>query len=80
MFLHEGVIIGIAWLAINWLLDIMILLPLSGMTINTYFAQIGLRYLVIPFMSIAIGYSVEIQVQHLNDTFQHRREEEKERK
>ncbi|MDD1716836.1 MAG: hypothetical protein LUQ45_01115 [Methanoregulaceae archaeon] len=45
------------------------------MTIPSYFAQIGLGYLVILFMSIAIGYSVEIQVQHLNDTFQHRREE-----
>jgi|GEM_PF-284445 len=80
MFLHEGVIIGIAWLVINWVLDILILIPLSGMSIPTYFTQIGLLYLVIPFMSIAIGYSVEIQVQHLNDTFQHRNEEEKRRR
>ncbi len=74
MFLHEGVIIGVSWLIINWVLDILVLLPLSKMTIPVYFAQIGLRYLVIPFMSIAIGFSVEIQVQHLNDVVQHGRE------
>lgn len=58
-YLKEGVLLGGSWLAINWGLDIIILLPLSGMDPATYFAQIGLRYLIIPIMAIGIGYAVE---------------------
>ncbi|MCD6229655.1 MAG: hypothetical protein J7K00_02530 [Candidatus Diapherotrites archaeon] len=55
-YLNEGIAVGLAWLATNLILDLLILLPMSGMETGTYFAQIGLRYLVIPVMSIAIGY------------------------
>lgn len=55
--LREGVIVGGVWLAMNWVLDLLILVPLSNMDIPTYFGQIGLRYLMIPTMAIAIGYS-----------------------
>jgi hypothetical protein len=37
------------------MLDLLVLLPMSGMPILDYFAQIGLRYLVIPAMSITVG-------------------------
>lgn len=56
-YLREGVTAGVVWLAMNWALDLLFLLPISGMDIPTYFGQIGLRYLLIPTMSIAIGYS-----------------------
>lgn len=55
-YLNEGIIVGLVWFAINIILDLVILVPMSGMSIGTYFAQIGLRYLMIPTMSIAIGY------------------------
>jgi len=55
--LREGAIVGGVWLAMNWALDLLVLLPISGMDIATYFSQIGLRYLLIPTMAIAIGYS-----------------------
>lgn len=55
-YVKKGVIIGLVWLVINWLLDIGILLPLSGMDISTYLNQIGLRYFMIPIMSIMAGY------------------------
>ncbi len=55
-YLFEGVVVGLVWLAINLLLDIVVLLPMSGMTIGSYFSQIGLSYLSIPAMSIAIGF------------------------
>ena len=55
-YLKEGIIIGIDWLIINIVLDLIILIPMSGMTTGTYFAQIGLRYLIIPIMSISMGY------------------------
>ncbi len=55
-YLFEGVVVGLVWLAINLLLDIVVLVPMSGMTIGNYFSQIGLSYLSIPTTSIAIGF------------------------
>lgn len=54
-YFKEGIRVGILWFAVNILLDLLILLPMSGMAIPTYFMQIGLGYLAIPAMSIAVG-------------------------
>ncbi len=61
-FLANGCLIGLTWLAINWLLDIFILIPLSEMTFEDYFLQIGIRYLIIPITSIALGYVLKEKV------------------
>jgi len=58
-YLHESIIVGLSWLAINWLLDILILIPMSKMGFSAYFAQIGLSYLALPAMTIAVGYIAE---------------------
>ncbi|MCX9079514.1 MAG: hypothetical protein OIN90_02255 [Candidatus Methanoperedens sp.] len=58
-YFKEGIIVGLIWFGINILLDLLILIPMSGMSITDYFTQIGIRYLVIPAMSIAIGTSLE---------------------
>jgi uncharacterized membrane protein YpjA len=54
-YLKEGITVGVVWFGINILLDLLVLIPMSGMSISNYFTQIGLRYLVIPAMSIAVG-------------------------
>lgn len=54
-FLKEGIIVGVIWFALNIILDLVILIPMSGMSISDYFTQIGLRYMAMPAMSIAIG-------------------------
>lgn len=54
-YLKEGIVIGLGWFAINIILDLLVLLPMSGMSVPDYFAQIGIRYLVIPVMGIMIG-------------------------
>jgi len=54
-YLKEAIIAGLVWFAINILLDIAVLIPMSGMSIADYFVQIGIRYLVIPVMTITIG-------------------------
>ena len=59
-YLREGIVIGAVWLVINLLLDFLILLPMSKMDVATYFMQIGLRYLLIPIMSISTGWAVGI--------------------
>ncbi|KAF5090127.1 hypothetical protein [Methanoculleus horonobensis] len=58
-FIWEGALLGGVWLLINWVLDALILLPVSGMDAGTYMAEIGLRYLMIPIIAVGIGYAVE---------------------
>ncbi len=58
-YLKEGIIVGLTWLGINVLLDLLVLIPMSGMSIADYFTQIGIRYLVIPVMSITVGAALE---------------------
>lgn len=58
-YLKEGIVVGLIWFILNILLDLIVLIPMSGMNVGDYFAQIGLRYLIIPVMSIAVGYVAE---------------------
>ncbi|PJZ83580.1 hypothetical protein [Leptospira harrisiae] len=62
-FFKEGIIIGISWLSLNWILDILVLLPMSKMPIDLYFIQIGFRYLSILFFSITLGAILEKKTQ-----------------
>jgi len=55
-YLQEGIWLGVVWVILNWLLDFVALLPLSKMPYLQYFKEIGLRYLVMPAMSIPVGY------------------------
>ena len=54
-YLREGIIVGLTWFSINIILDLLVLIPMSGMSVADYFTQIGLRYLVMPVMSIMVG-------------------------
>lgn len=58
-FTHEAIVTGFVWLLVNWILDLIVLVGLLGMTLPDYAAQIGLRYLVIPAMVIAAGVVAE---------------------
>jgi hypothetical protein len=58
-YLKEGINIGISWFVINIVLDLAVLIPMSGMSLADYVAQIGLRYLAIPAMCVAVGAAVE---------------------
>jgi hypothetical protein len=57
--LRESIVVGLTWLGMNIVLDLVVLIPMSGMTVADYFAQIGLRYVAIPAMSIAVGAALE---------------------
>jgi signal transduction histidine kinase len=54
-YIREAIVTGLVWLLANWVLDLIILVGLLGMTLPDYATQIGLRYLVIPAMVIAAG-------------------------
>jgi len=58
-FRKEGVIAGVAWLLINYVLDIIVFVPMAGMTIKDYFMTIGLGYLQIPVISTAVGIIIQ---------------------
>ena len=60
-YFREGLMIGLIWLALSWILDFIILIPMSKMDIATYFTQIGLRYLIIPIFSMTIGFLMDRQ-------------------
>jgi hypothetical protein len=58
-FVREGFITGISWLAINYILDLLVLVPMSGMSVGQYFLTIGLGYLQIPVVCLAVGMIVQ---------------------
>jgi len=58
-YFKEGILVGLTWFVINILLDLLILIPMSGMSIADYFTRIGISYLAIPAMSIAVGTALE---------------------
>jgi hypothetical protein len=60
-FLREGIILGCLWLTINLAIDLPLMLaggPMQ-MSLGQYMADIGLTYLVIPAVTIGIGFSCE---------------------
>lgn len=61
-FFKEGFVIGISWVFMNWLLDILVLIPMSKMPMDVYFIQIGFRYLSLLFFAIAMGAILERKV------------------
>lgn len=54
-----GILSGICWLIINLLLDITILIPFANMSYRFYFESIGLRYMNIPIISVAMGFALQ---------------------
>ena len=61
-FVREGFITGISWLLINYILDLIVLVPMSGMSIGQYFLTIGLGYLQIPVICISVGIILQRKV------------------
>jgi hypothetical protein len=59
-FIKEGIILGIVWLIINWIIDlIMVSVGFFPMTIGKYFTDIGLRVLGLPIYTIGLGYALK---------------------
>jgi len=54
-----GVKVGIAWLAINWALDIAILVPMMQIDLAAYFSQIGMGYTVMLIMAVSMAVAIE---------------------
>ncbi len=59
-YVREGVIVGALWFAICVLIDspLMLLGGPMQMTFGQYIADIGLTYLIIPAITVGIGYAI----------------------
>ena len=55
-YLRAGFVAGSVWLVLNWLLDVVALLPFNGMSIGRYFLEIGLRYIAMAVLPVVAGY------------------------
>jgi len=55
----EGLIVGAAWAVMNWALDFVVLIPMMKVDVPTYFMSIGLRYLMVPIISVGMGMAIE---------------------
>lgn len=58
-FLMEGITVATIWIAVNWLMDFVALLPFTDLSVTRYFLEIGLRYLAIVAPTVAVGYVLE---------------------
>lgn len=55
-FAREGVLLGVTWLAISWLLDLVALVPFADLSVWRYFVEIGFRYVGMAATTVAVGY------------------------
>lgn len=60
-YLSSGIFVGIIWFIINLAFDLLMFMPESPMhmSVEDYFADIGLTYLIIPTVTIGVGYLLE---------------------
>jgi hypothetical protein len=47
-------LVGVVYLAVNLLLDMLVVIPLTGLTPLAYIEQIGLIYLLIPVLTVVV--------------------------
>ena len=52
---QSGLWLGLFWLALNLGLDLAVLVPMVKMTVPGWFQDIGLRYLLLPMVSVGMG-------------------------
>ncbi len=64
-FIFNGLIVGFSWFVINILLDSMILIPMMKVTFGDYFLSIGLGYISIPAISMAMGYLLDKKIKQV---------------
>ena len=63
-FVRNGLIVGLSWFAINIILDAVVLIPMMKTSFSEYFMSIGLSYIGIPTISIAMGFVLKAKQQH----------------
>ncbi len=58
-YLRQGIFIGGVWFAVNLILDLIVLVGALNNPLGEYFLHTGLRYLMIPIITIFVGLILE---------------------
>ena len=58
-YMKEGLIVGVVWAVMNWVMDFVVLAPVMKMDTTAYFMSIGLRYLMVPIISVGMAMAIE---------------------
>ncbi|MBL7852243.1 MAG: hypothetical protein JNN04_15170 [Cyclobacteriaceae bacterium] len=58
-FARQGIIVGISWMLINLVLDMIFLMPMAKLSFSEYLLTIGISYLSIPPIAVCMGYLLE---------------------
>jgi len=58
-YAKNGLLMGLIWMVIGWVLDHVALLPFMESTFEYYFATIGLTYISIPVMTTIFGWALD---------------------
>lgn len=58
-YMLNGFTIGIGWFLLAMVLDYALLLPIIGISFGIYFKSIAMRYIILPAMSIAMGFLLQ---------------------
>lgn len=61
-FLREGVLLGLVFLGVSWVIDLLMFSrgPMA-MTLSDYVKDIGFTYLAMPVITVGIGYSLHLR-------------------
>ena len=60
-FVREGIITGAVWFIIAIIIDLLMFMPVSPMHMNfaDYIMTVGIKYLIIPVVTIGMGYMAQ---------------------
>ena len=58
-YVKEGMVVGVVWAVMNWVLDFVVLVPMMKVDTASYFMSIGIRYLMVPIIAVGMGMAVE---------------------
>jgi uncharacterized membrane protein YpjA len=57
-YVRNGMIVGCSWMVINFILDLIFLVPMAKLGIGEYFLTIGISYLAIPPLALLVAYAL----------------------
>lgn len=58
-YFSESIKVAVTWTLLNWILDIVALLPFTHQSLPTYFFQIGIEYAAGAAPILAVGYLLQ---------------------
>jgi hypothetical protein len=68
-YLKESIQVGVVWILMSIVLDLIVLVPFAKMNLVSYFMDVAFGYLAIPIMAIFAGLLLENKADHSKKIF-----------